>query len=116
MTVMTSAIAVSVQSVQRFPFISSSRAAQLAKKRKASNDDGDEEGELAQPERTVRVAGPSPNAAQRQATSGDDRKPVRTRLGDNTGVTSQPKVPLRSRLGKPAAGQAPLQVPSEVRR
>ena len=93
-----------------------SHVAQVANKRKvaAVESDGNEEGELTRPERTVRLAALSGGAAQRQA-SGDEREPASHRLGDSTGGMSQTRAPARSRLGRPNAGQAPLQAPSEVR-
>ena len=86
------------------------------KRKVAVIDEGpDEEGELRQPERTVRVSS-ARNATRKPHTHGD-RQPASSRLGapDNgTARTSQPRGPVASRLGRPAAGQAPLQAPSEV--
>jgi len=86
------------------------------KRKVAVIDEGpDEEGELKQPERTVRGSSVR-NATRKQHTDGD-RQPASSRLGapDNgTARTSQPRGPVASRLGRPAAGQAPLQAPSEV--
>ena len=92
--------------------------AQMPTKRKVAviDESPDEEGELVQSERTVRVAS-ARNAIRKQPTD-SDRQPASSRLGvsDNgTAGTLQPRPRIGSRLSRPAAGQAPLRAPLEVR-